>query len=100
MEQVKVKSGYLTSEFALTLANFIGGGAVMLGYLTPQQADDFGKAVVSVLGGVMVILSTVVYIVGRIKLKQPSTVTSTTTTSVPVVEKVETLEVEPQFVPR
>lgn len=63
------KPGILTSEFYLTIANSVAGFAVMLGYLSPQQADEFIQAVVAVLGGLMIIISTIVYVYGRYKLK-------------------------------
>lgn len=77
MNNPKLKTGFLSSEFYLVLGQSIVGIFVMLGYLTPQQADDFLKAVVSVIGGLMVIVSTVVYLYGRIVLKKEQLQNST-----------------------
>lgn len=68
--QPQVKSGLLSTEFYVTIANMAGGLAVTLGYLTPIQADEFQRAIVSVIGGVMVIGSTLLYIYNRISLKK------------------------------
>ena len=56
----------------------------MLGYLEPQKADLFVESVLSVMGGMLVIISTVVYVYGRIKLKQNSTLTSTPVQPLPM----------------
>lgn len=69
-KQTSIKSGFLTSEFFATAASGITGVLIMLGYLTPQQADEFTTAVVAVIGGLTTIVATVVYIVGRVQLKQ------------------------------
>lgn len=64
------KPGAKTTEFYLALLNNIVGVLVLLGYLTPKQADDFVQAVIAVMGGVLVIISTGVYIWGRVQIKR------------------------------
>lgn len=100
MNTPKPKSGFLSSEFYITLGNTVAGIAVMLGYLTPQQADDFVKAIVSVLGGLMVIISTVVYIAGRIKLKEKPTISSTPLSQTPTSEAIENLAGDSTYYPQ
>lgn len=67
-----VKPGYQTTEFWITITNNIVGIAVALGYLTPVQASDLSNAVLSVVGGLIVIVSTAVYVYGRIRTKTAS----------------------------
>ena len=74
METPTPKNGFQTSEFAVSAATTIAGFAVMLGYLPVEKADAFTQAVTAVIGGMIVIISTVTYIWGRIKLKQPQLV--------------------------
>ena len=83
MQTPTPKTGFLSSEFYLTLAQSITGIFVVLGYLTPQQADDFIKAVVSVIGGLMIIVPTIVYLVGRIALKKDAAKNGTTSATLP-----------------
>lgn len=75
--QPKQKSGFQSSEFYLALINNIVGILVILGYVSPQEADQVGRAVSQVIGGVVVIASTVIYVWGRIKLKQQQSYIST-----------------------
>lgn len=72
MESNNIKSGFKSTEFYLTLAQSVTGIFVVLGFLTPEQADSFVQALVSVIGGLMVIVPTVVYLYGRIALKKES----------------------------
>lgn len=95
-----MKSGFKSSEFFVTAVNSIAGGAIMLGYLTPQQADEFVKAVVATVGGILVVVSTVVYIVGRIRLKQTAAEASTPTVAMPTVNLVDNIDTSEEFVPR
>ena len=77
MESQALKPGWKTSEFRLTVANSVVGILVALGYLTPQQGDEFVQAVVAVVGGLMVIVSTTLYLYSRIALKQGANQSST-----------------------
>lgn len=77
------KPGYKTTEFYVAIIANVVGILVILGYLTPQQADDFVKAVSSVIAGVVIIASTGIYIWGRVKLKQKSAQLSTMQSTVP-----------------
>lgn len=83
MQTPTPKTGFLSSEFYLTLAQSITGIFVILGYLTPKQADDFIKAVVSVIGGLMIIVPTVVYLVGRVALKKDAIENGTSAPKLP-----------------
>ena len=83
MESNTIKSGFKSSEFYLTLAQSITGIFVMLGYLSPEQSDQFVQALVSVIGGLMIVVPTVVYLFGRIALKKETMQISTTVTTVP-----------------
>lgn len=78
-----VKSGFLSSEFWMSAASGITGILVMLGYLNPQQADGFVEAVVAVVGGLVTISATVVYIVGRVQLKRESMQSGSQTVRLP-----------------
>ena len=80
----KPKAGVKTSEFWVVLANNVVGVLVMLGYLSPDQATEFTQALMSVIGGLVVMVSTIVYIVSRIKLKQNSPQNSTPESILPV----------------
>ncbi len=81
-KNTQTKAGFLTSEFWLTIGSAVTGILVMLGYLTPQQADDFTSAVVAVVGGLVTISTTVVYIVGRVQLKREQGVSGSQTPQV------------------
>lgn len=100
MDVPEIKPGAKSSEFYFTILNNAVGLSVLLGYLTPQQADDFVRAVVSVIGGLMVIASTVVYIYGRVKLKQTAVQSSKPTNSMPITEKIEGLANDTAVYPR
>lgn len=103
MQQVpQIKSGFLSSEFALSVGNSIAGIAVMLGYLPPAQADQFSQAVVSTFGGIIVIVSTVIYVWGRVKLKQPFLLTPTEPAppSTPTADRIANLNAEPAVYPK
>lgn len=100
MNEVNQKSGFKTSEFYVTVVSAISGLLIMLGYLSPQQADAFVQAVVAVIGGVMVVASTIVYIVGRIKVKQQVVKTSTLTSSTPISDTIEGLSNDLPVYPR
>lgn len=63
------KPGVKTSEFWIMLVNQIVGVLVMLGYLTPQQAGELNEAVVSVVGGMIIIISFAIYLWGRVQVK-------------------------------
>lgn len=71
-ETPQLKTGLLSTEFYLTVATSITGVLVLLGYLTPELADQFVEAIVSVIGGLLTIVSTITYIHGRITLKRES----------------------------
>lgn len=83
MESNNIKSGFKSSEFYLTLAQSITGIFVMMGFLSPQEADNFVQALVSVIGGLMIIVPTVVYLYGRIALKKEIVLNGTQSTTVP-----------------
>lgn len=72
----KHKPGVLTSEFYLTLLNTLTGLAVTLGYLTPVQADAFQEGLIQMIGGAMVVFSTIAYIYSRTVLKKEGGLTS------------------------
>lgn len=84
MESNNIKSGFKSSEFYLTLAQSITGIFVMMGYLSPEQADSFVQSLVSVIGGLMVIVPTVVYLFGRIALKKEMAINGSQVNRVPV----------------
>ena len=69
-EPTKVKSGFLSSEFYLALANNIVGILVLLGYLQAENADELGKALAAVIAGLMILVSTTIYLYSRIVLKR------------------------------
>lgn len=98
--QNKLKTGLLTTEFWITLATSATGIAVVLGYLTPVEADELIKAIAQVIGGLLTIISTVGYIYGRVALKrqelQNSSQNSTLPASTPMGPTSEMPEVIPQ----
>ena len=94
MGTTEVKSGFKSSEFYIALINNLVGIAVVLGYLTPVQADDFNKAVVSIIGSAMIIFSTVVYIWSRLNLKSAAIKNSTPSTALPVTEQLQNFGVD------
>ncbi len=100
MEPVTIKPGVKSSEFYVTMASSLVGLGVMLGYIPENQADAFVDAVVAVIGGLMVIVPTVVYIASRLRLKQTQVLSGTTSSTMPISDKVDNLTVEPQFYPR
>ena len=65
-----LKSGFLSSEFYLAIGTSITGVLVAIGVLTPTEADEFVKALMSVIGGVLTLTTMIVYINGRIALKR------------------------------
>lgn len=69
-QPTQIKSGWVTTEFWGTIGSSIAGILMALGYLTPEQADGFVEALVSVIGGLLTISATVAYIYGRIQLKR------------------------------
>ena len=77
MASLNIKSGFLTSEFWVTLANNTVAVFVLLGYLSPAQADEFVQAVMSIISGVVIVVSTVAYLYGRIALKRAAITSST-----------------------
>ena len=79
----QIKPGFLTSEFWLTVVTFIVNIFVMLGYLTPAEADDFVKSVATAFAAISTIIITVYYIYSRIKVKTGSGETSTTSQVLP-----------------
>lgn len=93
------KSGFKTSEFYMTLATSITGILVMMGYLEPQQATELSEAIVSVIGGVMVVVSFSLYIYSRIKAKQNVAVPSTQVNTVLAIPGLEEPDNLPQSVP-
>lgn len=64
-----IKQGYKTTEFWLTMVQSIAGIAVTIGVFTPDVADTLVKAVTSIVGGVVAIVSVVSYIRGRTEVK-------------------------------
>jgi hypothetical protein len=69
MDLTKIKSGFLTSEFWLTISTFLVNIFVMLGYLSPREADDFVKAVATAFAAISTIIVTVFYLYTRMKIK-------------------------------
>jgi len=90
MESNNIKSGFKSSEFYLTLAQSITGIFVMLGYLSPEQSDQFVQALVSIIGGLMIVVPTVVYLFGRIALKKETMQNGSQVTTVPTNGLLET----------
>lgn len=66
---VITKPGYKTSEFWIMVVNQVVGILVMLGYISPSEADELGNAIVSVIGGMLVIISFALYLWGRVQVK-------------------------------
>lgn len=64
-----VKPGYSTTEFWIALINNIVGMLLILGYITPEEADQVAVAVSQVIGGVVVIASVAIYAWSRYSLK-------------------------------
>jgi len=81
--QQNLKPGVQTSEFWLTLLTSAVGILVATGYLTPTQASDLVHAVLAIVGGATVVVTTAVYLYGRFKLKEQTMVSSTPVEGVP-----------------
>jgi hypothetical protein len=64
-----IKPGVKTTEFWLTVVNTLVGLAVTLGYLQPDEADTLVKGVVSVVGGLMILIPFALYIISRVTVK-------------------------------
>lgn len=94
MATIQVQSGFKSSEFYITLINNAVGIAVVLGYLTPAQADDFVKAVVSIIGSVVIIISTVAYIWSRLNLKAAAVKSSSVAPVLPVTKQLQNFGVD------
>lgn len=92
MELPKIKSGFLTSEFWLTVSTFIVNIFVMLGYLTPKEADDFVKSVATAFAAISTIIVTVYYLYTRLKVKTTIPVVSTTVEVLPTDTTTETID--------
>lgn len=82
------KPGIKTTEFYLTAVNSVTGILVMLGYLTPVQAGDLESAIAQVIGGSLVIFSTIAYIYSRVAVKRTVDLTSTELPPLPMSDGV------------
>ncbi len=69
MEQKQVKDGYKTSEFYVTLLIQVIGLLTMAGVIEPTQADSLGKAITTIAGATVAIVSALSYINQRKWLK-------------------------------
>lgn len=65
-----VKPGVKSSEFYVTLVNGVVGLLIMTGVVTTDQGDTLGQAIVAVIGGLMIIIPTSIYIWSRLVLKK------------------------------
>lgn len=92
MDITKNKSGFLTSEFWITVTTFIVNIFVMLGVLTPVEADDFIKAVATAFAAISTIIITVFYLYTRMKIKTAPPVVGTIVTPLPDATSGETLD--------
>ena len=100
MNTQQIKPGYKSSELYITLVTQLVGLGVMLGYVPADQADTFINAIISVIGGLMVIIPTVVYIASRIRLKQTAVASGTNSSSLPISDTVLNTPTSQQFYPR
>lgn len=91
MENTQPRPGIKTSEFYLTIVSSVVGMLVTLGYVTPQEADQLVQAIVTVIGGVLTVVTMGLYIYGRFKLKQQQTKVGTTPPALPIKQALEGL---------
>ena len=88
----QTKSGFLTSEFWISLATLVVNILVTLGYLSPNQADDFVKAVATAFAAISTIIVTVFYLYTRMRIKTAQTVSSTSSVPLPAVTQGDTVD--------
>ena len=86
-----LKPGVNTSEFWITLSTTIVGILVMVGVVSPSESNNFNQALTAVIGGIIMVIPAIVYIVNRSWLKSKAmnlptstdpTATATNTTAI------------------
>lgn len=98
--QPHLTPGFKTSEFWLALVTELTGFFVLSGQLTPVEADALVQAVMSVIGGLTVIIPFIVYFVGRTELKKENLQNSTPVEGVPDPIEAATSSETPQVYPQ
>jgi len=65
----KMKVGWKTTEFWVSVLSSAVGILVVLGWITPEVQTEVIAAIEKITGGVIAIISIVAYILGRAKVK-------------------------------
>jgi len=65
----KIKEGYKTTEFWVSLATAVFGVLVTLGIFTTDQASDLVKSVQQFSGGIITAISAAAYAISRGRAK-------------------------------
>lgn len=64
------KSGFLTSEFLLTIITNIMGIAVISGVVTQELANDLQTHIAQIIAGMAMVITSAMYIYSRTVLKK------------------------------
>jgi len=64
-----IKPGYQTTEFYITLATLLTQVLVIAGIIGPQEATDTEAALKTGISGLVILITTVAYIIGRVQVK-------------------------------
>ena len=70
VDVTKIKSGYKTTEFWVTVASAVCGVLVAIGKITPEQSSTAVSTIVPLVGLGMAALPTITYIISRGNLKK------------------------------
>lgn len=68
-KEKKMKPGYKTTEFWLTLVSTLVGGAVALGLLPNAEGEQLQGGLAAIITGVFAVIPVAVYVWSRVKIK-------------------------------
>jgi hypothetical protein len=86
-EVSKVKPGYKTTEFWMSIGTTIAGILVILGWITPEMQQQLPEIIGKASGGIIALVSLISYIWSRTSVKNSETKKAVNPTEAPLVER-------------